>query len=253
MSRSLHLAYALACYAIFLATFVYTAGFLLGVVVPKTIDSGPPGPVGRAIAIDLALLSLFAIQHSGMARPAFKRRWTRIVPAPIERATYVLISSGVLIAVMAYWQPISGHLWHFEAGVGRVVGMAGFALGVGLVLYSTMLIDHFELFGLRTVWARWRGAATRDDDFVTPSLYRFIRHPLYVGWFVTLWATPTMSWGHLLFAAVASGYILVAVRLEERDLIAAFGARYEDYRATTPMFVPRGRGTAEGPALARTA
>lgn len=239
MSRIAQFAYGATTYALFFGTFLYTAGFLLDLAVPKTIDSGTPGDVGTAVAVNLGLLSLFAVQHSGMARPRFKRAWTRIVPRPIERATYVLLSSVVMIAVMALWQPIGGVVWDLGEGPARFLGYGAFAIGVTLVLYSTMLIDHFELFGLRQVWDRLRRRPKRRDDFVTPSLYRFVRHPLYVGWFVTLWATPTMSVGHALFAAGCTAYILVAVRLEESDLLNAFGSRYAAYQESTPMFFPR--------------
>ena len=246
MQRIAHLVYGAIAYAIFFATFVYTAGFLTNLFVPKSIDSGATEALGTAVAIDLALLAAFALQHSGMARPAFKRAWTRIVPEPIERSTYVLLSSLVLIAVMAFWHPIPGTVWQAESTLGRAIGYGAFVFGVGLVLYSTMLIDHFELFGLRQVWDRLRGHPERPDDFVTPSLYRFVRHPLYVGWFITLWATPFMTTGHLLFASVCTAYVLVAVQLEEGDLVSAFGGRYSAYQETTPMFVPRGPSAREG-------
>lgn len=239
MKRIAIFAYGVVSYLLFFGTFLYTAGFLTNLLVPKSIDSGVPGSVGTALAVDLALLSLFAIQHSGMARPAFKRVFTRVVPEPMERPTYVLASSVVLIAVMALWQPLAGTLWHFESGLGYALGLGLLGVGLGLVLYSTILIDHFELFGLRQVFVHLMRRPKQQDDFVTPSLYRYVRHPLYVGWFITLWATPSMSLGHLLFAGVCTGYILVAVRLEERDLLDVFGDRYARYRWTTPMFLPR--------------
>lgn len=242
MKRVAQFVYGATSYAIFFATFLYTAGFLQNLVVPKSIDSGTPGATGTAIAVNLGLLSLFAIQHSGMARPGFKQVWTRFVPERIERASYVLFSSVVLLAVIVWWQPMTGTIWHFESGLGQAIGYGLFALGLSTVLYSTMLIDHFELFGLRQVFDELMNRPQKKDDFTTPSLYRFVRHPLYVGWFITLWATPSMSTGHLLFASVCSAYILVAVKLEERDLVDAFGQRYEQYQQTTPMFIPRGRG-----------
>jgi len=253
MQRIAQFAYGALSYAIFFGTFLYTAGFLTNQVVPKSIDSGIPGSVGIAAAINLGLLALFAIQHSGMARPAFKRAWTRIIPEPIERATYVLLSSIVLIAVIAFWQPIAGSVWHFDSFVGQAIGYGLFALGLSTVLYSTMLIDHLELFGLRQVFDELMQRPARDDDFVTPSLYRYVRHPLYVGWFITLWATPSMSMGHLLFAGVCTAYILIAVRLEERDLVDAFGKRYEDYQASTPMFIPSGESDRANTPIATTA
>lgn len=241
MQRIAHFAYGALSYAVFFGTFLYTAGFLTNRFVPKSIDSGETGSLGTAVAIDLSLLALFAVQHSGMARPAFKRAWIRIVPEPIERATYVLLSSLVMIAIFAFWRPLPETIWSFESTLGQAIGYGLFAVGVGTVLYSTLLIDHFELFGLRQVWNGLIRRDVREDAFVAPSLYRFMRHPLYVGWFVTLWATPSMTVGHLLFAWICTAYILVAVRLEERDLVSAFGRRYEQYQATTPMFVPKGR------------
>ncbi|MEM9175709.1 MAG: methanethiol S-methyltransferase [Myxococcota bacterium] len=245
MRRIAQFLYGALAYAIFFGTFLYTAGFLSNQFVPKTIDSGETGSLGTAVAIDLVLLALFALQHSGMARPAFKRVWTRIVPEPIERATYVLLSCVVMIVVFAFWRPLPGTIWSFESTIGQAIGYGAFALGLATVFYSTLLIDHFELFGLRQVWDELRRRAARRDDFVTPSLYRYVRHPLYVGWFITLWATPTLTTGHLLFAGTCTIYILVAVRLEERDLVSAFGRRYEDYQAATPMFVPKGRPAPE--------
>lgn len=250
MQRIAHLAYAAFAYAFFFATFAYMAGFLTNQFVPKSIDSGAAEALGTAVAIDLGLLALFAIQHSGMARPAFKRAWTRLVPQPIERATYVLLSSVVLIAAMAYWQPIPGNVWHFESPLAQAVGYGLFGLGLATIFYSTVLIDHFELFGLRQVWDPIRGNAPREDTFEMPSLYRFVRHPLYVGWFIALWATPSMTTGHLLFAGVCSAYVVVAVRLEERDLVDHFGRRYEAYQQTTPMFIPTGPSTREGAGVA---
>jgi len=246
MKRFAFVAYGALSYTIFFGTFLYTGGFLMNLPVPKTIDSGEPGSIGTAIAVNLGLLGLFATQHSGMARPAFKHAWMRLIPEPIERATYVLLSSVVLIGVMALWQPMPANVWQFESGLGQAIGLGLFGIGVTTVLYATMLIDHFELFGLRQVCDQWMRRPARDDDFVTPSLYRFVRHPIYVGWFVTLWATPSMSTGHLLFASVCTAYILIAVQLEERDLVTAFGSRYEQYRGTTPMFIPRAREVTAG-------
>jgi len=246
LGRLFPVLYGLISYAVFFGTFLYTAGFLTNLVVPKSIDSGETIHTGAAAAIDLGLLALFAIQHSGMARPGWKRMLTRVVPQPMERATYVLLSSVVMMVMMACWQPIDGAIWHFDEGAGLWLGYGTFAAGLGLVLYSTMLIDHFELFGLRQVWDSLRQSPPRKDDFVTPSLYRYVRHPLYVGWFVTLWATPSMTTGHLLFASVCTAYVLVAVQLEENDLVAAFGDRYRAYRRTTPMFVPRPRSVEDG-------
>ena len=246
MKRIAFFLYGALSYIVFFGTFLYTAGFLTNLFVPKSIDSGARIAPDTAIATNLLLLSIFAVQHSGMARPGFKRIWTQIVPAPIERSTYVFFSSAVLLVLMALWQPIEGTLWHFDSGLGYVLGLAAFGFGIGLVLYATMLIDHFELFGLRQAFASLRNTPTLDHNFVTPSLYRFVRHPLYVGWFITLWATPSMSMGHLLFAAVCTSYVLIAVRYEERDLVDAFGRAYERYQESTPMFIPAPAKNARG-------
>ena len=241
MKRSAILVYGLVCYAVFFATFLYAVGFLANAVVPKSIDSGALGSPALAVVVNLALLGVFALQHSIMARPGFKRVLTRVVPAPAERATYVLASSLALILLFWGWQPIGGHLYAVENEIGRALLYALFAAGVALVLYATFLIDHFDLFGLRQVVLHFRGRPYREKSFATPSLYRHIRHPLYVGWFVSFWATPDMTWGHLLFAAVSTGYILVAVVLEERDLAEVLGPDYREWRASTPKFLPARR------------
>lgn len=238
MKRIAFFLYGAFSYLVFVGTFLYTAGFLVNLFVPQSVDGDVSAAPDHAIATNLLLLAFFAVQHSGMARPAFKRVWTQIVPEPIERATYVLSSSIALIALMTFWQPIEGTLWHFESGLPYFLGLGTFAFGIGLVVYSTMLIDPFEFFGLRQVLATLRKKPARDGDFVTPSLYRFVRHPLYVGWFITLWATPSMSVGHLLFAAFLTAYVLIAVRYEERDLVNAFGRAYARYQQSTPMFIP---------------
>ncbi len=238
MSRIACFAYGLLCYAIFSATFLYSIGFVGNLWVPKSIDSGTPGPVGLALAINLALLGVFALQHSVMARPAFKRWWTRLVPEPIERATYVLASSAALALLYWGWQPIAGVVWQAESVLAWGALTALYFTGWALVLYSTCLISHFDLFGVRQVWLHLRGRAYEGKPFMTPSLYRYIRHPLYVGWFTVFWATPTMTIGHLLLALVVTAYVLVAVRIEERDLLHYFGDVYARYRRRTPAFVP---------------
>jgi protein-S-isoprenylcysteine O-methyltransferase Ste14 len=246
MNRLAALVYGFVCYAIFFATFLYAAGFLANRVVPKSIDSGEPGSALVAVAVDLGLLSLFAVQHSVMARIGFKRWWTRFVPQPVERATYVLASSLAFIALFAFWQPLPTPVFRIEHETLRALMAGLFGLGIGTVLYSTFLIDHFDLFGLRQVVLYFRGRPYTHKKFVTPALYRHIRHPLYVGWFITFWATPDMTVGHLLLAGVTSAYILVAIVFEERDLGTLLGAEYRAYRERTPMFVPRlGRGRGE--------
>jgi protein-S-isoprenylcysteine O-methyltransferase Ste14 len=252
MRRSVYLVYGLVCYAIFFATFVYAIAWL-GDLGPRTVDTGPAASTGVALAVNLALLGLFAVQHSGMARPRFKRVWSRIVPEPIERPTYVLLSSVAMIALYGLWRPLPGVVWEVESPLAAGALQALFFGGFGLVLYTTFLIDHFELFGVKQVLRHFRGEPTYRSHFVTPSLYRWVRHPLYVGWFAAFWATPTMTVGHLLLAAGVTAYILVAIQLEERDLEGEFGAQYRIYRETTPMLVPgvRRRPASEATANAR--
>jgi protein-S-isoprenylcysteine O-methyltransferase Ste14 len=238
MQRIGTLLYGIVCYAIFFASFLYLVGFVGDLAVPKSIDSGAPGPLGRALVVNTLLLALFGVQHSVMARPRFKAWWTRFVPRPIERSTYVLASSAVLALLFGLWQPIPASVWEISGPVGSAVARGLFLGGVGLVLYSTFLIDHFDLFGLRQVVLHFRRKAYAEKRFATPSLYRFLRHPLYVGWIVTFWATPVMSAGHFVFALVMTAYILVAIPLEERDLESALGEGYRRWRESTPAFVP---------------
>lgn len=230
--------YGVICYAIFFATFLYAIGFIGGFGVPRTLDGNPAGPLVTAIAIDAGLLALFALQHSIMARSWFKKAWTRIVPAEVERSTYVLFSSAALILLFRLWHPLGGVVWSIDNGNARLLLRALFAFGWGLVLVSTFLINHFDLFGLRQVWLFLTGKPYTAPQFATPGLYRLVRHPLYVGWFFTFWMTPLMSFAHLLFAAMATGYILVAIQFEERDLVRHHGEAYADYRRRVPMLVP---------------
>lgn len=230
--------YGMLCYAIFFATFLYAIGFIGGFGVPVTIDSGPTLPLGRALLIDVLLLGLFAVQHSVMARPAFKRWWTRYVPKPAERSTYVLFSSLLLIALFAYWQPIGGVVWSVQDPLMRGLLYGIFALGWLTVLVATFLINHFDLFGLRQVWLYLTGRPYTQLRFGTPWLYRHVRHPLYVGWLMAFWATPHMTTAHLLFAVATTAYILIAIRFEEHDLQAVH-PEYADYRRRVPMLIPR--------------
>lgn len=239
LNRTATLVYGVTCYAVFFASFLYLVGFLANAGVPKSIDSGSGLAWPAAVAINLGLLAVFALQHSAMARPAFKRAWTRIVPRSAERSTYVLFTVAALVLLVAGWQPLPHVLFRIEDEAARAAIYGVFGLGVGLVLYSTCLIDHFDLFGLRQVVLHFRGRPYEEKSFVTPSLYRHIRHPLYVGWFVAFWATPDMTVGHLLFAAVNTAYVLVAIVYEERDLGNALGEEYLEYRERTPKFVPR--------------
>jgi protein-S-isoprenylcysteine O-methyltransferase Ste14 len=238
VSRIFTLIYGVVCYALFLAVFVYAIGFVVGFGTPTSLDATPNRPLIEALGIDLGLLAAFAVQHSGMARPAFKRWWTRIVPEPVERSTYVLVSSLAMAALFWFWSPIGGVVWETE-GAARLSLLIIYGLGWALLLYSTFLIDHFDLFGLRQVWRRLNGDGYIPPKFYAPSLYKLVRHPLYVGWLVIFWATPTMTVAHLVFAVMTTAYILIAIQLEERDLVDAFGQTYVDYRRRTPMLVPR--------------
>lgn len=240
MSRSLAVLYGGICYTAFLVTFLYAIAFVSGVGAPKHIDSGSNASLAAALAIDLALLALFAVQHSGMARPAFKRWWTRFVPPQIERSTFVLVSSLVLLLLFWQWRPLPQPVWQVEHALIRGVLWAVSMLGWLLVLISSFAINHFELFGLRQVWLHGRRREMNEEEpFVVRAMYRIVRHPLMLGFLIAFWVTPTMSLGHLLFAVVVTGYIVVAVKLlEERDLIAVHGDAYRQYQRTVPMLLP---------------
>jgi len=239
--------YGALSYAVFLATFLYVIGFVGNLWVPKSIDSAPVGPLGQALVVNLALLGVFAVQHSLMARPFFKRWLTRFVPAAAERSTYVLASSLALVLLVAAWQPMGGSVWDVSATPLAPVIHAAFGLGWLLVLASTFLINHFDLFGLRQVWLQLRGRPYTAPSFGQPWLYRYIRHPLYLGFFIALWATPTMTIAHLVFAVMCSAYILVGTRLEERDLRRVH-PEYDRYAREVPRYLPALRRRAAGPA-----
>jgi protein-S-isoprenylcysteine O-methyltransferase Ste14 len=230
--------YGVVSYAIFFGTFLYAVGFIGNVLVPKSIDSQPTSSLGWALLVDALLLGAFAIQHSVMARPTFKRWWTKVVPKPAERSTYVLFSSLILIALFAQWEPIGGSVWNVKNPTGRGILCGAFAFGWVLILVATFLINHFDLFGLRQVWLYVRGKDYTPVGFGTPWLYRYVRHPLYVGWFFALWATPTMTVAHLAFAALTTAYILVAIQFEERNLQEEH-PQYAEYRRHVPMLIPR--------------
>ena len=237
MTKILTLAYGGVSYASFVLTFLYAIGFLGNFLVPKALDSGPIAPWPDALPIDLGLLSLFALQHSVMARPAFKRLITRVVPFAAERSTYVLASSLALLLLFWQWQPLGGTVWEAQSDMARAMLYAGFAFGWLLVLVTTFVINHFDLFGLRQVWRHFRGLPQTPLRFVTPVVYRIVRHPLYVGWLFAFWSTPTMTVTHLLFAIVTTAYIVVAIQLEERDLMQAH-PEYVEYWKKVPMLVP---------------
>jgi protein-S-isoprenylcysteine O-methyltransferase Ste14 len=237
-ARVLILFYAIASYAVFLVSFLWAVGFIGNYLVPKSIDVGGAANVSGAVAVDLLLLGLFAIQHSVMARPAFKRWWTKVIPAACERSTYVLLSSLILLLLFWQWRPLPMPVWQV-GGIAAwlLIGISG--LGWLVVLASTFMIDHFDLSGLRQAFFALRGAELPGQSFKAPLLYRIVRHPLMLGFLLAFWATPEMTAGHLLFAIMTTAYILVGLQLEERDLIAAFGTTYQRYRQRVPMLLPR--------------
>lgn len=230
--------YGVVCYVIFFATFCYAVGFVSALIVPKHIDSPPTTPLGYAFLVNAGLLTLFALQHSVMARPAFKRWWTKFVPEPIERSTYVLLASLCLILLFWYWQPMGGVIWQVESPAVQTFLQAFCLFGFGIVLVSTFLINHFDLFGLRQVWFYLIGKKYEQLPFRTPMFYKYVRHPLYLGFMIAFWATPTMTAAHLFFAIMTTLYMLTAIQFEEHDLVKSFGAKYEEYRRSAPMLIP---------------
>jgi protein-S-isoprenylcysteine O-methyltransferase Ste14 len=237
--------YGVASYAVFFAVFLYAIGFIGNLWVPKSMDSPRDVPFVTALLVNLGLLGLFAVQHSVMARPAFKRWWTRVVPQAAERSTYVLFSSLCLIALFWYWQPMGGVVWDITASAGVTAMYTVYAAGWLLLLYSTFLINHFDLFGLRQVWLHLLGRPYTPVPFASPWLYRQVRHPLYVGWLMIFWATPTMTVAHLVFAIMTTAYILVAIQFEEHDLVNEH-PEYREYRRQVPMLIPFTKRGARG-------
>jgi methanethiol S-methyltransferase len=248
--RFMFFAFGVASHALFLAVFLYMALFTGNLLVPKTIDFPAPAAgasVGFAVLVNVLLLTLFTVPHSVMARPAFKRWWTCIIPAAIERSLYVLIANLCMILLMWQWRPIGAVIWDVPGPVGRALVWTLFGAGWLLVPVASLMINHFDLFGTRQVWLHFRDQAYTYLPFRTPMLYKVIRHPIYVGWIIAFWATPTMTAGHLLFAVFQTAYMLIAIPIEERDLVLAYGEKYEEYRARVPALIPRpfrGRRTA---------
>jgi methanethiol S-methyltransferase len=242
MTAFLSLLYAIVVYAFFLATFLYAIGFAGNVIVPRTIDVGPSAPLGQALVVNILLLGLFAVQHSVMARRGFKRWWARFVPPAIERSTYVLAASAALALLLWQWRPITQPvIWHVTHPLAAMVLQAIFWLGWAVLLLATFLINHFELFGVRQVFARLAGRKLPEQEFRTPSVYRYVRHPIYLGFLLGFWATPIMTAGHLLFSIATTGYILIGIWFEERDLVEQFGEQYRGYRRQVGMLVPSRR------------
>ena len=239
MVRTLAFLYGVISYLVFFVTFLYAIGFVGNLFVPKGIDNGPQAATfTRGLIMNLILLSIFAIQHSVMARPAFKRWWTKIIPQPIERSTFVLLSSLALVLLFWQWRSMPDAVWTVNNQIGRCVIWTGFSLGWVMVLISTFLINHFDLFGLRQVYAYQRGEEYQQIGIVKPFLYKWVRHPIMLGFIIAFWATPQMTVGHLLFAVVTTVYILVAIQIEERDIVSIHGEAYEDYRREVSMILP---------------
>ena len=241
MKRYLIIGYGAAAYLLFFAAFLYLVGFVGNLLVPRTVDHGLPAPIGQAVLVDVLLVGAFGVQHSVMARPSFKAWWTRFVPSSIERSTYVVLSSAVLVLLYWQWRTIPAVIWDVRAPAGRLVVWAVFWLGWAIALASTFMVSHFDLFGLRQVYLAWRGKPYTHIGFHARFLYRLVRHPLMLGFLIAFWAAPTMTAGHLLFSIAMTGYILIAVQLEERNLVAALGDQYRNYRRDVPMLVPLAR------------
>ena len=241
MKKTLFFLYGVICYIVFFGTFLYAVGFIGNIIVPKSIDSAATVPFGEALLINIALLGVFALQHSVMARQGFKKWWTKFVPVQIERSTYVMFTNLALILMFWQWQPMGGVIWNVQDPTIQVILYGIFAFGWLMVLVSTFLINHFDLFGLRQVWLQLIGKKYTNLGFVTPGPYKLIRHPLYFGFLLAFWATPTMTVAHLLFAIATTGYILIAIQLEEKDLGSIHGRDYAEYKKKVPMLLPFGK------------
>lgn len=238
MKKIMFLLYGIISYLAFFGTILYAIGFVGNFVVPKTIDGTPKVPLASAILINASLLLLFALQHSIMARPAFKSWWTKFIPAELERSSYVLLASLCLVLMMWQWQPVGGIIWSVENNAAKTILLIAYLTGWAIVFISTFLINHFDLFGLRQVWLYFTGKPYTPLPFRLPGFYRLVRHPLYLGFLVAFWATPVMTIAHLLFALLTTGYILTAIQFEERDLITHFGEKYKAYKRWAPMLIP---------------
>lgn len=241
MKKTIFLIYGIIAYLIFFGTFLLAFGFVGNILVPRSIDGPVQVPFLTALLTNSGLLLLFALQHSIMARPGFKNWWTKFIPEPIERSTYVLLSSLCLILLVWQWQPMGGLIWSVGSGAGKAFMTGLFVSGWLIVFLSTLMINHFDLFGLRQVWLHFQGKKYVPLYFRIPFFYKYVRHPLYFGWLIAFWATPVMTATHLLFALLTTGYIFTAIRFEERDLIRTFGNRYLDYRNRIPMIIPIGK------------
>ncbi|OBI51274.1 methanethiol S-methyltransferase [Mycobacterium sp. E787] len=250
MKRYLIIGYGAAAYLLFLAAFLYLVGFLANLWVPRSVDHGLPAPVGQAVLINVLLVGAFGVQHSVMARKSFKAWWTRLVPRSIERSTYVVLSSAVLMLLYWQWRDMPAVIWDVRDTAVRPAIWAVFWLGWAIALASTFMINHFDLFGLRHVFLAWRGKPYAELGFRTHLFYRLVRHPLMLGFLIAFWATPTMTAGHLLFSIAITAYILVALQIEERSLVAALGDQYRDYQRDVPMLVPLKRAPRRRPAEA---
>jgi len=238
MKKIAYFSYGVLSYLLFFGTYCYAVGFVTNLFVPTSLDGESKTSFLQSVVSNASLLLLFALQHSIMARPSFKKWWTSIVPEPLERSTYVLVSSICLILVLWLWEPMGGNVWSVESTPWRITLTSISFAGFGIVLVSTFLINHFDLFGLRQVWFVLMGRTYQPLKFRTPFFYKYVRHPLYLGWIIAFWAAPTMTIAHFLFASLCTGYILIAIQLEEKDLIKTFGEKYKEYKRAAPMLIP---------------